>query len=96
MFARLMIVTLSKRDLDLREILGRYELCAEPISFFTNDGIMHQCPMKSKLIHILQSLAGNEERLLPPSTSTIGFTVAVIDRMAELQALAKPSSVRNI
>ena len=44
-------------------------------SFFTNDGIMHHCPTKSKLIHILQSLAGNEERLLPPSTST-GFTVA--------------------
>ena len=88
-----MIVTRSKRDLDLREILGRYELCAD---HFSNDGIMHQCPTKSKLIHILQSLAGNEERLLSPSTSTIGFTIAVIVGMAELQALAKPSSVRNI
>ena len=73
LFARLMMVTRSKRDLDLREIFRRYELCAVPRLFFTNDGIMHQFQMKSKLIHIVQSLAANEERLLPPSTSTIGL-----------------------
>jgi len=97
LFARLMIVTRSKRDLDLREILGKYELCAVPRSLFTNDSIMHQCPMKSKLIHILQSLAvNNEEEQLPSPVLGAGFTVAVVDGMAELQALVKPSFVRNV
>ena len=96
LFARLMIVTRSQRELDLRQILGKYELSAVPRSFFTCEGAMHQCSTKSKLIHILRALVPIDESNVPTDvTDESGFTVAVVDGMAELQALSKTSTMRN-
>ncbi|KAF2897476.1 hypothetical protein ILUMI_08698 [Ignelater luminosus] len=47
LFARILIVARSQREVDLRTTLRKYEMSAVPRSMFAQDGTMHQCPAKT-------------------------------------------------
>lgn len=95
LFARMLIVTRSQRDVDVAETLGKYEMAAVPRSMFAYDGTMHLCTAKSKLIAILKSLIDSipNEVVQLQSMSVPSFSVAVVDGMAELQALSKSPDI---
>ena len=56
LFARLLVVSRSQRQVDLRDTLGTYEFSAVPRSLFNADGTMYLCQQKCKLIEILKSI----------------------------------------
>jgi hypothetical protein len=97
LFARLLIITRSQRDLNCEDILGKYEMSSVPRSMFAYDGTMNMCTSKSKLVAILTSLNDNSPDECHAITSTQTelpqLCVAVIDGMAEVQALAKTADI---
>jgi len=57
---------------------------------------MHQCPAKSRLIHILKSLPPVEvDKPVESSCGESGFCAAIVDCMAELQSMAKSNTMRT-
>jgi len=56
LFTRLLILTRSQWEVDLADILGKYELSAVPRSMIAYDGTMHLCSSKSSLLTILKTL----------------------------------------
>ena len=94
-FARLLIITRSARGVDLCQTIGEYEMSAIPLSMFNNDGGMHQCPAKSKLIHVLQSHVASFDESPTTVTTQSSFVVAIVDTMAELQALDKSRNIQT-
>jgi hypothetical protein len=90
-----LIVTRSQRDLDFEETLGKYEMSNVPRSMFAYDGTMNMCTSKRKLLSILKSLCENSPDELPASTPADlpQLCVAVVDGMAELQALEKTVAI---
>lgn len=97
LFARLLIVARSQREIDLRTTLGKYEMSVVPRSMFAQDGTMHQCPAKSKLIHILKSVVEPAAKNSLPSVQAhqANSWVAIVDGMGELQALDKTIAVKT-
>ena len=47
LFARFLVVTLSRPEIDLRESIGEYEFAVCPRSLFTLDGSLRSCNVKS-------------------------------------------------
>ena len=100
LFARLLILTRSQRQVDLADILGKYELSTVPRSMFAYDGTMHLRSSKSSLLTILKTLGestGSDAQLIAqvidlPLTS---HCVAVVDGMAELQAMDKHAEIKT-
>ena len=88
LFARLLILTRSQRDVDLEEeTLGKYEMSAVPRSLFAFDGTMNLCSSKSKLISILQALElptefesemVEQDHTLQPTSIMESFSVAIV------------------
>lgn len=93
LFARFLIISRSQREIDLRSVMGEYELSAVPRSMFNLDGTMHQCQAKSQLIHILKATCNFE--LGKNNILDDECCVAIIDGMAELHAVNKTSSIRT-
>lgn len=100
LFARMMMVCRSRRDIDLKEMIGLYEFALVPRSMFASDGSMLHCSSKSALMAILEKLPSRQ----PDQESSDGTTtdtaashlkVTIIDGMAELQCLDKPDWVKN-
>lgn len=100
LFARLLIVSRSQRQVYLKELLGKYEFSAVPQSPFHYDGTMHLCQQKSELIEILTSHAAeslrraaeNGEQVAQTNAPTSNplerkFSVATAGGMEELHAL---------
>ena len=56
MMARLLVITWSSRDMDLIEIIGKYEFSNINRMLMTPDSKLHPCEDKSQLLHILQAL----------------------------------------
>lgn len=105
LFSRLLVASRSRSDVDFKGYLSQYEFSVLPSSLFVPDGNMHHCYAKSKLLEILtalpkQNLAKeNEMDIVDLSTSAESTDatgkVAIIDTMAELHCLVKPSSVKT-
>ena len=73
------IISESRPELNMKEIIGEFELSVAPRSMFAADGSMHHCSAKSKLMTLilekiktaeLTSLRGDHEKEGP---------VAIID-----------------
>jgi hypothetical protein len=98
LFARLMMVAKSRREIDIKEAIKQYEFSVVPRSLFASDGTMLHCSMKSALLAILEKSvlpdASANNNKIPPS-SLPEMTVSVVDGMAELQSLDKPKWVNN-
>ena len=106
LFARLLIVSRSQHQVDLKELLGKYEFSNVPRSLFHDDGTMNLCRQKSKLIELLmphvvnplQQTSENKEKIhqteVPRNNSpATNFSVAIVDGMAELQSLQKSKDI---
>jgi len=94
LFARLMMVCQSQRDVDIKDAVSTYEFSVVPRSLFAADGSLLHCSTKSDLLHILEKLPKQKEveNEVQPSSS---YNVAVIDGMAEVQSLDKPRQISN-
>ena len=100
LFARFLVVMLSRPDLDIKETISTFELAEYPRALFFSDGSLQHCATKSKLMNILESLLPAQQQ---PKTSTVqphsadpsSRQVVIIDVMAVVQAMGKPPWVRN-
>ena len=94
LFARFLVVILARPELNLQECIGEFEFAVFPRSLFALDGTMRSCAVKSKLMDILESLV-----VEPPPTdnqpNSVAGQVTIIDGMAVVQAMGKPTWVRT-
>ena len=98
MFARMMMVSKTRPEIDIKEAIGQHEVSVFPRSLFANDGTMFHCSMKSALMSIPEktgksldtSRTDDGVASSAPSTMT-----AIINDMAELQSLDKPHWVSS-
>ena len=67
-FARFLVVILSRPDLDTKETISTFELAEYPRALFFSDGSLRHCATKSKLMNILESLLPAQQQ---PQTSTV-------------------------
>ena len=87
LFARFLVVILSRPDLDIKETISTFELAEYPRALFFSDGSLRHCAAKSKLMNILESLLPAQQQ---PQTSTVqphsadpsSRQVVIIDAMA--------------
>ena len=105
LFARMLLVSTSRPEINLEETVGRYELSVVPRSMFAADGTMLHCQVKSKLMAILEKLPTGEEQASSNDTvihmedssgdKSAEVKVALVDAMAEVQSLDKPDFIKN-
>jgi len=102
LFARMLIVARSRPEINLQECIGQHEFTSLPRALFKVSGELLPCTDKSSLMAILEELPNktgddmqpedttNEGTLLPPKK-----VVSVIDGMAVVQAMGKPSWIKT-
>ena len=106
LFARVLVISKSRSEINLRETIATYEFSVVPRAMFGADGTMLHCSTKSNLMAILEKLPTNIQETSVPlqdaqaqvagdaATSTRKF-VMIIDGMAEVQCFRKPDWVHN-
>ena len=92
LFARMLIVTRSRPDIDLKRCISLYELTVVPRSLFSPDGMLLLCSTKSIILKQLETLLS----ISTHSENEVVNTSYLIDGMAELQGLDKPKSVSTV
>jgi len=102
LFARMLIVARSRPKINLQECIGQHEFTFLSRALFTVSGKLLPCTDKSWLMAILKELPNktgddvqpedttNEGTLLPPKK-----VVTVIDGMAVVQGMGKPSWIKT-
>ena len=107
LFTRLLVVSRSRPDINLKELLGTYEFSTVPRSMFALDGTQLLCVNKFSLLKILEDQVTVEVGKdfadvvqLDIASSVIVNTsknlkVVVLDEMAEVQSMKKSSSVNT-
>ncbi|KAJ4946949.1 hypothetical protein JOQ06_008992, partial [Pogonophryne albipinna] len=74
LFARLMVLARSNRDINQKESIGNYEFTLTPRALFASNGTILPCHDKSKLISLLEKLTRedvpHEDHQLPQAGST--------------------------
>lgn len=98
LFTRCILVCRSRPEMDIKEIIGKYELSVVPRSLFHADGSMIHSESKSKLMHHLKDVGKVHAASLNPEpgndTSSLNmqdhsnFDVAIVDGMAEVQIMS--------
>ena len=68
LFARFLVVILSRPDLDIKETISTFKLPEYPRVLFFSDGSLRNCVTKSKPMIILESLLPAQQQ---PQTSTV-------------------------
>lgn len=103
LFARMMMVCKAHPEIDIKEAVGQYEFSIVPRSMFAADGAMFHCASKSALTDILEKLVteGNtdgstKEDLCLETEITATQKVAIVDTMAEVQALENQTGLRIV
>jgi len=66
LFARMMVICMSRPEIDIKEAVGVYEFSVVPRSMFAADGNMLHCSTKSALMSIL--VTDQLSRLNPPTS----------------------------
>ena len=93
LFARLLVVCQSRPEINLEEVISKYEFSVVPRALFAADGIMLHCSAKSNLLGILISTEAapilHVNPILPEKA------VAVVDALAEIQAIGKPQGIKT-
>ena len=94
LFNRCVLLCRSRTVLDMREIIGKYELSIVPRSLFHADGSMIHCSDKSKFMHHLVELGQTNfsQQCQSASKESVTsdmseFDVAIVDGMAEVQIM---------
>ena len=95
LFARFLVVILSRPDLDLKKSISEFEFAEYPHSLFTFDGILRSCVAKSKLMTILERLPDQQQLVVAQEEQTQHGRVTIIDAMAVVQSMGKPTWVKT-
>ena len=98
LFACMLIVACSRQEIDLKGSLSKYEFSVVPRVLFSSDGSMHHCPKKSDLMKILEAIPpkeGSNGAASQHQQNLSDMKVAIVDGMAEVQAIHKPSSIKT-
>ena len=97
LFARMSLVAKSRPGINIKEAVGEFEFNVVPKSMFAADGSILHCSCKSALMGILEKLKDHQAHEIPPllEPTTASKKVSLVDAMAEVQALDKPSWVKN-
>ena len=84
LFSRCGVVASSNRDLDMKSIVGEYELDVIPRSLMTSDGSLH--PGSDNKSDLIQQIANKYFTIFcSPEPEQIANRVAVIDAMVVVQ-----------
>ena len=59
LFARMLVISKSRSEINLRETIATYEFSVVPRAMFAADGTMLHCSTKSNLTAILENLPTN-------------------------------------
>ena len=62
LFARLLLISKTRKEVNLQEVIGQYELSVVPRSMFVVDGSMLHCQLQSSLLHIMENFPKAAER----------------------------------
>ena len=95
LFARLLIAARSRPEINIQEIISTYELSVVPRSLFNSDGSLSHNTSKSQLMHIVENHVQACVENVAETKLTRNRRVAVIDAMAEVQAMGKPYWVKT-
>lgn len=93
LFARFLVVVLSRPKIDLKKIISEFELSTFPRGLFSSDGNLRHCIGKSKLMSILENLLPHKSSDRGEHQSRRLGSVIVIDEMAVIQSMGKPTWV---
>ncbi|KAK3734787.1 hypothetical protein QZH41_007919 [Actinostola sp. cb2023] len=95
LFARFLVVVHSRPDIDLKESISEFELAAFPRALFNSDGDLRHCVGKSKLMNILENLLPQQLHNGGEEQHQHTKSVVIIDAMAVVQSMGKPTWVRT-
>ena len=96
LWARFLVVVLSRPEIDLKESTSEFELAAFRRALFNSDGDLRHFVGKSKLMSILKSsLPDQRPDQEEDRCQHAGKSVVIIDDMAVAQSMGKPTWVRN-
>ena len=97
LFACMSLVAKSRPEINIKEAVGEFEFNVVPKSMFAADGSILHCSCKSALMGVLEKLKDHQAHEIPPllEPTTAPKKVSLVDAMAEVQALDKPSWVKN-
>ena len=97
------MVCKARPEIDIKEAVGQCEFSIVPRSMFAADGAMIHCASKSTFMDILEKLVaeGNtdgstKEDLCLDTEITAKQKVAIVDAMAEVQALENQTGLRIV
>jgi len=65
-FARMLVISKSRSEINLRETIAMYEFSVVPRAMFATDGTMLHCSTKSNLMAILEKLPTNNQETSVP------------------------------
>ena len=78
---RLIVISRSIPQLDLKECIGTYEIGVIPRSLFASDGIVLLAYDKAKILHHLEFLIGNEQLVMHTPAMETSTSIASINRL---------------
>ena len=98
LMSRLLIVARSSREVDMEEVIGKYEFSTSNRTLMKPDGFLHPTVDKSTIISILENIPGK-----PPDMSSTCSSVQelnskrclIVDGMAVVQELMAVKSFEN-
>ena len=94
LFARLVIVAKSRPEIDIKDSIGKFEFTTFPRSLFDGSGNLLATTNKSQLLSIIEKSPETKVDVIENSTE-YAYKACVIDGMALVQEMGKPSSVNT-
>jgi hypothetical protein len=95
LFARMLMIAKSNRQIDLEDVVSNHEFTAINPTLMNSDGSLIPCTGKSELIHILEGLVAHDEHEPDSGVASADYidTYLVIDGMSVVHELlsAMPS-----
>jgi len=66
LFARILVISKSRSEINLRETIATYEFSVVPRAMFAADSTMLHCSIESNLMAILEKLVNNNQKTSVP------------------------------
>jgi len=99
LFARLLMIAKSSREIDLQDVISNYEFTAINSTLMKTDGSLITSDSKSDLIHVLESLATEKESNSENNTDSHLNTFVVVDGMSvvhEVMSAISPKTCKDV
>ena len=95
LFARLVVVAKSRPEIDIKDCIGKFEFTTFPRSLFDGSGNLLAITNKSQLLHTIVKSPETKVNVTETTQNSTerDFKAIVIDGMALVQEMGKPTSV---